>query len=243
MKYQDVKLARFVERPNRFIAHCIIDETGELVVVHVKNTGRGKEVLLPDAKVALQHVPSPKRKTDYDLIAVKKGTVWINIDSLVPNRLAYEGILDGTINLSQLKGNVTLVKREVKFENSKFDLYIETDLGEKAFVEVKGMTLENLGVGAFPDAPTLRGKKHVMELIDSQKRGYQSAILFIVQFEPIKVATLHRKMQPDFYQAIKQAQQDGVQVLAYNCDVMPDEIRLRGAVPFEVDHPFTDPNS
>ena len=145
----------------------------------------------------MQYWNSPKRKTNYDLIAVNKGDQWINIDSQVPNRLAYESLLDGTILLPQITGNLTLLKREVTYHRSKFDFYFETDVGEKGFIEIKGMTLENKRVGAFPDAPTSRGLKHVSELIDAKKEGYYAAVLFVVQFEDIDVATIHRAMQPE----------------------------------------------
>ncbi len=241
MEYKDVILAAFIERVNRFIAHCRL-ETGELVVVHVKNTGRGKEVLLPGAVVALQHCPAPTRKTSYDLIAVKKKNAWFNIDSQLPNRLAYEGILDGKIILPGLAGEVTLLKREVRFENSKFDLALETTLGEKVFIEVKGMTLENLRIGAFPDAPTLRGKKHVHELADAIKEGYRSYVLFIIQFEEVQLATIHTAMQEELRNEFLQAMADGVQVLAYNCIVEPNTVTVKEAIPFELDYPFIDPN-
>lgn len=241
MIYENVLLARFIERPNRFIAHCRLEATGELVVVHVKNTGRGKEVLLPEALVSLQHTPSPKRKTAYDLIAVKKGNQWINIDSQIPNALAADGINSGLIQLPGLLGQITLLKREVTYGDSKFDIYFETDAGEKGFVEVKGMTLESQRVGAFPDAPTLRGKKHVLELAVARNAGYQTYLLFIAQFEKIDVATIHRQMQPDFYAAVVAAEGDGVPVLAYNCHVTDEAITVKGRVPFDADHSFKDP--
>lgn len=241
MLYENVLLARFIERPNRFIAHCRLEESGEEVVVHVKNTGRGKEVLLPEALVSLQHNPSPKRKTAYDLIAVKKEAQWINIDSQIPNALAADGIRSGLIQLPGLLGQITYLKREVTYGDSKFDIYFETDANEKGFVEVKGMTLENQQIGAFPDAPTLRGKKHVLELAVARNAGYRSYLLFIAQFEGVKVATVHRKMQPDFYDAVVAAEEDGVPVLAYNCHVTANEITLKGQVPFEAAHAFVDP--
>ncbi len=242
MEYSNIQLAHFIERPNRFIAHCRLVETGKTVVVHVKNTGRGKEVLLPEALVALNYVPSPKRKTDYDLIAVKKGNMWINIDSQIPNDLAAEGLLQKKIVLPKLMGEIIYLKREYRYGQSKFDIYFETDQGEKGFVEVKGLTLENQGIGAFPDAPTLRGKKHVLELIETTAVGYHSYLLFIVQFSKIKAATIHQAMQPDFFQAVAQAKQDGVTILAYNCEVDESTIELLGEVPFDLTQPFVDPN-
>ena len=172
--------------------------SGEEVIVHVKNTGRGKEVLVAGALVTLQYWNSPKRKTNYDLIAVKKGDQWINIDSQVPNRLAYESLLDGTILLlPQITGNLTLLKREVTYHRSKFDFYFETDVGEKGFIEIKADDFGKQTSGCLPDAPTSRGLKHVSELIDAKKEGYYAAVLFVVQFEDIDVATIHRAMQPE----------------------------------------------
>lgn len=241
MIYQDVHLAYFLERPNRFIAHCRLKETGEKVVVHVKNTGRGKEVLLPEALVALQHNDSPTRKTAYDLIAVQKGDQWINIDSQVPNSLAFDAIKSGLIPLPGLAGKLISLKREVVYGNSKFDLAFATDQGEQGFVEVKGMTLESHGIGAFPDAPTLRGQKHVGELLTAKQEGYHSYLLFIAQFQHLTKATVHRQMQPSFAEAVEAAQAGGVTVLAYNCRVSPNEITIDHQLPFDTKTPFIDP--
>ncbi|KAF1297162.1 sugar fermentation stimulation protein SfsA [Enterococcus sp. JM4C] len=243
MKYPNVYLAKFIERPNRFIAHGRLFETGQEVVAHVKNTGRGKEVFLPDAQVALVHCPSEKRKTDYDLVAVKKKDAWINIDSQIPNALAAEGLLSGKIQLPGIQGKIHYLKREKTYRHSKFDIYLETDQEEKVFVEVKGMTLENQGIGAFPDAPTIRGLKHVEELILAQAEGYHCYVLFIIQFEEVAVATIHTAMQPALFEAIQRGKQDGLQVLAYNCYVTPDEITVKEAIPFQLDYEFVDPNN
>ncbi|PZL71020.1 sugar fermentation stimulation protein [Enterococcus sp. AZ177] len=241
--YQNVHLAHFMNRPNRFIAECRLQETGEMVTVHVKNTGRCKELFHPEVEVALSYQPSPKRKTAYDLIAVKKDKAWFNIDSQVPNALAADGIQDGTIILPGLKGDIVSIKREKRFAQSKFDLLVETDTGNQAFVEVKGMTLENHGVGAFPDAPTLRGLKHVTELIEAMKEGYQSYVLFVVQFEQVEAATIHTNMQPALTEMILSGQTQGLSVIAYNCSVTPDTIAIEHPVPFDVKTTFEDPNS
>ncbi|WP_137665895.1 DNA/RNA nuclease SfsA [Enterococcus hulanensis] len=242
MKYSAIHLAIFIERSNRFIARCRLLETGEEIITHVKNTGRSKELLLPEVLVAVNHQPSAKRKTAYDLIAVKKGDMWINIDSQIPNALAAEGILTGKIQLSGLKGSINFLKREYTFEHSKFDIYFETDQQEKGFVEVKGMTLENRGIGAFPDAPTLRGLKHVEELRVAQSMSYHCYVLFVVQFPTIQAATIHREMQPALYEAVKMAVADGVQILAYNCDVDQENISIKKVVPFDLEQKFIDPN-
>ncbi|WP_159722076.1 DNA/RNA nuclease SfsA [Enterococcus sp. CSURQ0835] len=241
MQYEASQIATFLSRPNRFIAHCVLRD-GQEVIAHVKNTGRGKEVFLPGATVALNYQASPKRKTDYDLVAIKKGALWINIDSQIPNALAAENILSGKIKLPGLAGAITGLKREYTYDRSKFDLYFETERQERGFVEVKGMTLENQLIGAFPDAPTLRGLKHVNELRQAQAEGYKNYLLFIVQFEPITLATINQTMQPTLQTAITKAEQDGVTVLAYNCHVTADSITVKGAVPFVLDYPFNDPN-
>ena len=242
MKYSAIHLAIFIERSNRFIARCRLFDSGEEIVTHVKNTGRSKELLVPNALVAVNHQPSEKRKTAYDLIAVKKREMWINIDSQIPNALAAEGVLSGKITLPGLKGTINYLKREYTFERSKFDIYFETDLQEKGFVEVKGLTLENYGIGAFPDAPTLRGLKHVEELRLAQAMGYHCYLLFIVQFPNIQAATIHRVMQPKLYEAVEMAEGDGVQVLAYNCDVDQETISIKQMVPFDLEQAFIDPN-
>lgn len=212
-----------------------------IIIAHVKNTGRGKEVLIPGAEVAIVFAPGPKRKTAYDLIAVKKKGDWFNIDSQLPNRLAIDGILDGTILLPGLTGPFTVYKREVTYLHSKFDIYLETVVGQKAFVEVKGMTLENKAIGAFPDAPTLRGLKHIGELTYAAQDGYAAYVLFIAQFEHLHLATIHEEMQPALADMVRHAQQSGVQILAYNCQVSADEVTVKQAIPFDVDIPFEDP--
>lgn len=241
--YPNVQLAYFIDRPNRFIAHCRLQESGEMVTVHVKNTGRCKELFHPEVEVALSYQPSPKRKTDYDLIAVKKGNAWFNIDSQVPNALAAQAIQAGTILLPGLKGDIVSVKREKRFAQSQFDILIETDTGNQAFVEVKGMTLESNHVGAFPDAPTVRGLKHVTELIEAMDEGYQSYVLFVIQFENVQTATIHTNMQPALAQRIASGQEQGLSVIAYNCCVTPDTIAIEHQVPFDVTTMFEDPNS
>ena len=241
--YPNVHLAHFMNRPNRFIAECRLQETGEMVTVHVKNTGRCKELFHPEVEVALSYQPSPKRKTDYDLIAVKKNKAWFNIDSQVPNALAAQAIRDGVIILPGLKGNIVSVKREKRFAQSQFDILVETDTGNQAFVEVKGMTLENHALGAFPDAPTLRGLKHVTELIEAMNEGYQSYVLFVAQFEKIEAATIHTVMQPALAEMILLGQHQGLSVITYNCLVTPDTIAIEHQVPFDVTKTFEDPNS
>lgn len=229
-QYQHIVTAKFIERPNRFIAICEVD--GQKETVHVKNTGRCKELLIPGVTVYLNYVPSKTRKTDYDLIAVKKGELLINIDSQVPNEIATEGLLTGKIQLPNVKGAITHLKREVTYLHSKFDLYFETDQAEKVFVEVKGMTLENEGIVSFPDAPTLRGLKHVKELQQAVEAGYLGAVCFIVQMEKAKYATINQLMQPELESAVKLASKNGVMIVAYTCHVSPSQITIKEEIDF-----------
>lgn len=243
LSYPNVQIAQFENRENRFVSTCLLSETKEVVKVHVKNTGRCKELLKPGVDVALSYQASSKRKTDYDLIAVKKNSNWINIDSQIPNTLAESGILSKKIKLPHLAGEIIQLKREVTFQHSRFDLYVETDQGERAFIEVKGMTLENHRIGAFPDAPTSRGLKHVHELHAAIKEGYKAYLLFIVQFENIEMATIHEKMQPELQAAIKRYQATDLNVVVYNCQVTPETIGIKERIPFNLEHVFEDPNA
>ena len=167
----------FYQRLNRFVAEVYID--GQKEKVHVKNTGRLKELLIQNVEVLLEESNDPNRKTKYSLIAVKKGERWVNIDSQAPNTVAYEAILDGKI--AEI-GTVQKLKKEVKYGDSRFDLYFETQ-EERGFIEVKGVTLEKDGVAVFPDAPTSRGTKHVLELMKAVEEGYKGIVLFIIQME------------------------------------------------------------
>lgn len=241
MEYNHIQLAYFLQRKNRFVASCRLKETNEIVDAHIKNTGRGKEVLVPEAFVALNFLPSVKRKTAYDLIAVKKQNHWYNIDSSAPNELVFKALLDQTIVLPGLKGAVTLVKREVFYGQSRIDFYFETDKKEKGFVEVKGMTLENNRVGAFPDAPTARGLKHVSELIQAQSKGAHCYVIFVAQFASIDVATIHEAMQPELKVTARLAMTKGVNFLCYACQVSATQLNLTKEVPFDLEASFCDP--
>ena len=228
MNYKTIFEAKFIKRPNRFIAHCKIDE--QEVIAHVKNTGRCKELLIIGATVYLEYAPSSTRKTDYSLIAVKKGQYLINIDSQVPNLVAFEAIQNGKIDLPNIDEEFTLVKREVKYKSSRFDLYVETVSGKKAFIEVKGVTLEDNGIVKFPDAPTMRGTKHVYELIEARKEGYEVYLLFVIQLSPVEFFTPNIEMDPGFSQALKSAKEAGVHILAYDCQVTPRSLEIANAV-------------
>ncbi|GAA3020857.1 DNA/RNA nuclease SfsA [Tetragenococcus solitarius] len=241
MKYEHIQLAYFLQRKNRFVASCRLKETNEIVDVHVKNTGRGKEVLVPEATVALNFLPSSKRKTAYDLVAVKKQDHWYNIDSSAPNEVVFNALLAQTIVLPKLRGRITLVKREVLYGKSRIDFYFETDQGEKGLVEVKGMTLENNRIGAFPDAPTTRGLKHVRELIQAQNKGAHCYVIFVAQFANIDVATIHEAMQPELKETVQTAMTQGVSFLCYACQVSASQLEIVKEVPFDLEAPFIDP--
>ena len=178
MRYENITEGIFLKRPNRFIAHVEIDKRVE--VCHVKNTGRCRELLVPGTPVFLEKSSNPNRKTQYDLIAVKKGNRLINMDSQIPNKVVEEWLLKGN-----LFGEGAVVKREVTYGNSRFDLYIETP-DKKCFMEIKGVTLEEDGVVRFPDAPTQRGVKHVKELCRCIEDGYQAYIMFVIQMEDVR---------------------------------------------------------
>lgn len=218
LKYSNIVSGIFINRPNRFIANVLID--GKVETVHVKNTGRCKEILTEGTTVYLQKSNNPNRKTNYSLISAYKGSTLINIDSQVPNEIVYSSIYYNKI--AELT-NVDLLKKEVKYNNSRFDLYYEKK-EQKGFIEVKGVTLEIDGISMFPDAPTERGTKHILEMIDAKKEGYENFIFFLIQMPNIKYFKPNEKMDPKFSQALIKAKKFGVNVLAYNCHVTEDEI-------------------
>ncbi|CEK29776.1 sugar fermentation stimulation protein [[Clostridium] sordellii] len=227
MIYENIVEAIFIERPNRFIAHCIVK--GKEEVVHVKNTGKCRELLIPGCKVYLQEHDNPKRKTKFSLISVIKGNRLINMDSQAPNKVAYEALINNQINLPGLKGDIKYIKPEKTYGDSRFDIYIETDT-EKAFLEVKGVTLEEDGIVLFPDAKTERGVKHINELIKATDDGYLSYILFVIQMDNVKYFTPNIKMHKEFGQALKNAYSKGVNILAYDCDVTLNSLDIKNKV-------------
>lgn len=218
MRYENITEGIFLKRPNRFIAHVEIDKRVE--VCHVKNTGRCRELLVPGTPVFLEKSSNPNRKTQYDLIAVKKGNRLINMDSQIPNKVVEEWLLKGN-----LFGEGAVVKREVTYGNSRFDLYIETP-DKKCFMEIKGVTLEEDGVVRFPDAPTQRGVKHVKELCRCIEDRYQAYIMFVIQMEDVRYFEPNEATHPEFGEALREAQKAGVHILAYACDVRKDLINL-----------------
>lgn len=223
MQYQNVVSGRFIDRPNRFIAHVELD--GTVQTVHVKNTGRCKELLVPGAKVYLEGSADPKRKTAWDLIAVEKGERLINMDSQAPNRVFREWAEAG-----KFQPDLTLLKPETTFGSSRFDFYAEAG-GKRHFIEVKGVTLEEDGVVRFPDAPTQRGVKHIEELIRAHEQGCESWICFVIQMENVKHFEPNDRTHPEFGAALRKAAKAGVHVLALDCRVTADSLNIRGTVP------------
>lgn len=229
MKYGKIVHGRFVRKVNRFIAEVIVDVDGVVKEqVHIKNTGRLKELLLPGAEVLLEQSDNPNRKTRFSLIAVVKNGSWVNIDSQAPNVVAFEELKSG--KLAEEFGLVEVVKREVTYGDSRFDLYFETG-SDKGFIEVKGVTLEENGIAMFPDAPTARGRKHVLELIGAIHEGYTTAILFVIQMKGCRAFTPFREMDAAFADAVCEASRQGVRILAYDSIVKEDEIVLGEKVP------------
>lgn len=224
MRYNNLQEAVFLKRPNRFRAHICIG--GKEEICHVKNTGRLGELLLPGASVLVEPAEAgSRRKTKYSLICVKKDGQWVNIDSQAPNKLAEEWIAGGGL----LK-DVTLIKREQKYGNSRFDLYVEA-AGERWFIEVKGVTLNMEGTAMFPDAPTERGKKHVEELVICQKDGYRAGVLFVIQMKGVNRFAPFEKRQPKFAEALRLAKKAGVEVWAADCVVDRENIQIDRFVP------------
>lgn len=225
MKYNNVCKANFISRPNRFVAHVLLD--GEETVVHVKNTGRCKELLIPGCTVYLEQADNPNRKTQYDLIAVEKNGMLINMDSQAPNKVVEQWLRE-----NEPFGKIIYLKPEAVHGKSRFDFYLET-VTEKMFIEVKGVTLEENGVVMFPDAPTLRGLKHIEELEYCLQEGYSATIIFVVQMRGVKYFTPNAKTQPKFAAALAKAEAAGVKVVAMDCEVSPDTLKIREEVPVQ----------
>lgn len=218
MVYGSIRQGRFIERINRFVARVSAD--GKIHSVHVKNTGRLKELLKPGAVVYLEECRKPSRKTAYSLISCMKGDTLVNIDSQVPNLVVYEAALEGKI---PGLGKIKTLKREVSYGSSRFDLYFESELG-RGFIEVKGVTLEVGGAALFPDAPTLRGARHVLEMAEAVKSGYIGHILFLVQFRGANWFMPNTLMDEAFGRALAEAAAAGVALTAFDSVVAPGGI-------------------
>ena len=226
MEYQHIKQGYFLNRPNRFIAHVELD--GEEVVCHVKNTGRCRELLTPRAVVYLEESDNSNRKTRYDLIGVEKGERKINMDSQAPNQVFGEWARGGGFRSDLLK-----LQSETTYGNSRFDFYWESS-GKRGFVEVKGVTLEEDGVVLFPDAPTQRGIKHLEELVAAKAAGYDAAVCFVIQMEGVKCFRPNDRTHPEFGAALRKAAQAGVEIIAVDCTVERDSLKIRERVPVEL---------
>lgn len=222
MKYENMVPGIFIRRPNRFIAHVRID--GQEEIVHVKNTGRCRELLPEGARVWCQRNDNPQRKTKYDLICVQKGERLINMDSQAPNVAVGEWLRGGGF------GPVADVRSEVTYGTSRFDFSFEKD-GKTCFMEVKGVTLENDGICAFPDAPTLRGAKHLRELTQAAEDGFGAYVLFVIQMQDVQYLHPNDATDPGFAQALRHASQSGVTVLAMDCKITENTMALHQPVP------------
>lgn len=225
MEYQNMVSGIFLDRPNRFIAHVELDGVRE--TVHVKNTGRCRELLVPGAKVYCQRAANPSRKTKYDLITVEKQGRLINMDSQAPNIAAGEWLRSGGL------GDVENLRAETVHGDSRFDFSF-TLAGKPCFLEVKGVTLEDGGVCAFPDAPTARGAKHLRGLMQAAREGYGAYVLFVIQMDNVRYLRPNDATDPDFGAALRQAAASGVKVLASACAVSADSMTVSHPVPVEL---------
>lgn len=219
---KNIVRAKFIRRPNRFQGY--VNLNGEELMVHVPNTGRCKEILLTGSTVILREEGNPSRKTAYDLIAGYKGDKLINIDSQIPNKVVEEALL--LKRIEKLK-NFDVVEREKTFGNSRFDFKLANSVtSTEYYLEVKGVTLEVNGKTMFPDAPTERGTKHIMELVEAKKKGIGAGVLFLIQLDGVDYFTPHDEMDKVFGNALRYAHENGVDVLAYECNVTENSITL-----------------
>lgn len=221
MQYQTVIPGRFLSRPNRFIAQ--VEAEGRVQTVHVKNTGRCRELLVPGAAVYLEKSGNPARKTAYDLIAVKKGALLVNMDAQAPNQVFAEWV-------SGLLPEGAELRREYGYGDSRLDFCVESPRG-RCLIEVKGVTLEEGGAARFPDAPTERGVKHIRELQRAAEAGLGAVLFFVVQMEGMKSVAPNDETHPAFGAALREAAAKGVRVCAYDCAVTPESLSIRGEVP------------
>lgn len=230
MEYRKIKRAEFISRPNRFIAYVNVD--GKEEKVHVKNTGRCKELLTDRAEVYLEESDNPERSTKYDLVAVKKNDRMINMDSYAPNIAVHEWL-----QKEKLFKDITLIRPETTFGASRFDFYIETSDNRKIFLEVKGVTLEKEGEVLFPDAPSERAVKHLYELAEAYAGGYEAYVMFVIQMKDVKVFRPNEATHKEFAAALRCVQRAGVKIHAYDCNVTPESMEIANPVPTII-HPF-----
>ena len=223
MRYQNVRAAKFIDRPNRFIAHVELD--GSVETVHVKNTGRCRELLVPGCTVYLEKGTNPNRKTAYDLIAVEKGSSLINMDAQAPNKVFAEWAVAGGF-----LPDVTAIRPEDAYGGSRLDFCVETE-GRLHLVEVKGVTLEENGNALFPDAPTERGVRHLHELMRAVEEGHRATAFFVIQMADVLDFAPNDTTHPAFGEALREAARRGVEVAAYTCRVTPETVTLDAPVP------------
>lgn len=230
MRYDKVQMATFLERPNRFIARCRMFD-GSVQESHVPNTGRCRELLVPGCKVFLHFHDDPRRKTRHTLIAVEKNGILINMDSQAPNRVVEEALWNGSLSLT--REPPALVRRETVYRDSRVDFYLEAP-GERLYTEVKGVTLEEDGVVRFPDAPTIRGLRHIRELTAAAREGLGAAVIFVVQLAEARYFAPNDATQPEFGRALLEAREAGVKLIARCCEVTPLEITLGEEIPIRL---------
>lgn len=226
MRYnKNIFKAEFINRPNRFHANVKLGE--EEIKVHVPNTGRCKELLIPGCTVFLREENNPTRKTPYDLMAVYKGEKLISIDSHIPNK-----VVDEALKNKKIKGlqKYTNILREKTFGKSRFDFKISSDSREEYFLEVKGVTLEENGYARFPDAPTERGARHLLELVEAKKQGYGAGAIFLIQLKEVSKFSPNDAGDKEFGEALRYAKANGVDIFAYNCIVTEESIEINEPV-------------
>ncbi|MBQ8044620.1 MAG: DNA/RNA nuclease SfsA [Clostridia bacterium] len=218
MKYRKIVEGKFIERPNRFTSFCEVD--GEVCKCHVKNTGRCRELLLPGVRVFLEEGDNPDRKTKYSLVGVMKGDLMINMDSQAPNKVVKEWL-----ESEELFKGITYIKPEMTYGKSRIDFYFETE-EKKCYMEVKGVTLIDGNVARFPDAPTKRGIKHIEHLIELKELGYDTYIMFVIQCKGVEVFEPNDVTHKAFGDALRKAHKAGVKILAYDCKVTKESLRI-----------------
>lgn len=229
MKYKNIVEGKFIERPNRFIARIEVD--GKEERAHVKNTGRCRELLIPGTEIYLEDFSGRmgSRKMRYSLIGVKKGEELVNIDSQAPNAAVKEALLSGKLQLPEM-AELSVVKAEYKYGNSRLDFFVEDINGKKGLIEVKGVTLEEEGVAKFPDAPTERGVRHVEELTEAVKENYSVYVIFVIQMKGIKEMQPNDKTHRAFGDALRNAEKAGVHILAYDCLITEDSMEVDNSI-------------
>ncbi|MDO5038981.1 DNA/RNA nuclease SfsA [Clostridium sp.] len=226
MEYnKEILEAKFINRPNRF--NALVELEGEEITVHVPNTGRCKELLVEGVKVLIRKENNPTRKTKYDLISVYKGNELISIDSQIPNKVVMEALQNKKIEKLIRYNNIL---KEKTFGNSRFDFKLSNDNGEEYYLEVKGVTLEEDGHAMFPDAPTERGRKHLLELIEVKKSGRGAGVLFLLQMNNMKDFAPNDERDNEFGKALREARDNGVDIFVYECDVLKDSITLTNRI-------------